>query len=345
MATNAAFRVFFQDQVIGLNEETAREVVLEHGINTMKGLADLTHQAVMDLASLIRKTKVLGAPPAPDRTMTFPASSVRKVYMAAVIAKNMERVSRDVIPAGLLVVMRDADRLDMHEQQIKIERDHDNSHGEYYFSPLTEKTLYEKGFKAWDENVRRALEDTRGEASGTPLTYLIRLNIHPLPEADQPEANFDTFDAQLIARKPIVKFARRNESEEDCEEAGPSWMRPEVNSDNRKFHALLLKAVEYTSMRVHVEPTMATKDGRQAYFLLVRNLQTAHEVERNSRENMNKLRSLTWSKDTFNWTFDKYRANHKVCHTMQNKLHREHGFQDILPRDKVNLFLEGIRNP
>ena len=30
---------------------------------------------------------------------------------------------------------------------------------------------------------------------------------------------------------------------------------------------------------------------------------------------------------------------------MQNKLHREHGFQDILPRDKVNLFLEGIRNP
>ena len=68
----------------------------------------------------------------------------------------------------------------MHEQQIKIERDHDNSHGEYYFSPLTEKTLYEKGFKAWDENVRRALEDIRGEASGAPLAYLIRPNIHPV---------------------------------------------------------------------------------------------------------------------------------------------------------------------
>ena len=113
MATNAAFRVFFQDEVIGLNEKTAREVVLEHGINTMKRLADLTHQAVMDLASLIRKTKVLGVPSAPNRTMMFPASSVRMIYMAAVIAKNMERVSRDVIPAGLLVVMRDVDRLDM----------------------------------------------------------------------------------------------------------------------------------------------------------------------------------------------------------------------------------------
>ena len=148
MATNAAFRVFFQDDVIGLNAETAREVVVEHGINTMKKLADMTHQTVTDLDSLIRKTKVLEIPLIPDRTMTFPASIVRMIYMAAVIAKNMERVSRVVLSAGLLVVMCDADHLDMHEQQIKIERDHDNSHGEYYFSPLTEKTLYEKGFKA-----------------------------------------------------------------------------------------------------------------------------------------------------------------------------------------------------
>ena len=64
-----------------------------------------------------------------------------------------------------------------------------------------------------------------------------------------------------------------------------------------------------------------------------------------SRENMNKLRSLSWSRDTMSWTFEKYRAHHKMCHTMQNKLHREHGFQDNLPRDKVNLFIEGIRNP
>ena len=345
MATNAAFRAFFQHEVIGLNEETAREIVVQHGINTMKVLAGLTHQGVMELASLIRKTKVTGIAPAPDRTMTFPAGSVRKIWMAGVIAKNMERVSRTVVPADLREVMRDADRLDMHEQQIKIEKDHDNTHGEYYFSPLTEKTLHEKGFKAWDENIRRALEDIRGEASGAPLAYLIRPDIHPAPEADEDEDDFMTFDAQLIARKPIVKSARRNATEAECEEAGPSWMRPEVNSDNRKFHDLLLKSVEGTSMRVHVEPTMATKDGRRAYFLLRRNLQTAHEVERKSRENMSKLRSLTWTKDTHTWTFDKYRANHKLCHTTQNKLHREHGYQDILPRDKVNLFLEGIRNP
>ena len=104
-----------------MNAETAREVVDEHGSNTMKRLADLTHQDVMDLASLIRKQKVLNVAPMPDRFMTFPASSVRMMYLAAVIAKNMECVSRVIIPANLLTVMQDADRPDIHEQQIEIE--------------------------------------------------------------------------------------------------------------------------------------------------------------------------------------------------------------------------------
>ena len=96
----------------------------------------------------------------------------------------MERVSRVIVPAGLLTIMPDADRLEMHEQQIKIEKYQDNSLSEYYFSPLTEKVLHEKGFKTWDDNIRRSLEDIQGEASGAHLAYLIRPNIHLLSEAD-----------------------------------------------------------------------------------------------------------------------------------------------------------------
>ena len=65
MATNAAFCNFLQDPVIGLNAESAREVVDEHGINTMKRLTDLTLDGVKDLASLIRKQRVFGMPPHP----------------------------------------------------------------------------------------------------------------------------------------------------------------------------------------------------------------------------------------------------------------------------------------
>ena len=345
MATNAAYRNFLQDNVIGLNAETAREVVDVHGIDTMKKLADLTRQDVAELAQVIRKQKVAMVAPLPDRYMNFPASSVRYVYLAAVIARNMERVSRNVVPADLLTIMQDRDLLEMHEQQIDIEKNQDNTLGETYFAPLTDKIVNDKGFKTWDENARRALEEIRGEASGTPLAYLVRRNIHPLPEAQQPGSDFDTLDEQLIARKPIIKHGRRNESDEDCEAAGSAWKRPEVNADNRKLHALIVKAVESTSMLVHIEPTMNTKDGRKAYFLLRSNLMTDHEVELKARDNMNKLRSLSWAKDTNNWTFGRYRAAHKLCHNMQGKLCREHGYQDIPERDKVNIFLEGTRNP
>ena len=67
MATNAAFRKFLQDQVVGLNAETAREVEDVHGINAMKRLADLTRAGVKDLANLIRKQRMLNVAPLPDK--------------------------------------------------------------------------------------------------------------------------------------------------------------------------------------------------------------------------------------------------------------------------------------
>ena len=72
MATNATFRNFLQDPVVGLNAETARKVVDEHGINTMKRLADLIREGVKNLASLIHKQRVLNVAPLPDRFMVSP---------------------------------------------------------------------------------------------------------------------------------------------------------------------------------------------------------------------------------------------------------------------------------
>ena len=67
MATDAAYRNFLQDIVIGLSAETAREVVNVHGINTMKKLADFTRQDINELAQVIGKQKVIHVAPLPDR--------------------------------------------------------------------------------------------------------------------------------------------------------------------------------------------------------------------------------------------------------------------------------------
>ena len=129
-----------------------------------------------------------------------------------------------------------------------------------------------------------------------------------------------------------------------CEAAGAAWKRPEVNVDSRKTHRFIVRAVEGTSWRVHIEDTMNSKDGRMAWISLHVNLQTQHDLDQKHRVSMGKLRSLNWIKDSHGWTFDRYLAAHRTCHTIQFEFHREHRYQDNLQRDKVNLFIEEIRN-
>ena len=92
MATNAAFRNFLQDQVVGLNTETVREVVDVHGINTMKMLADLSRDGIKDLANLIRKLRVLNVAPLPDMYMVFPANGAHMMYSYCTWRPSLPRI-------------------------------------------------------------------------------------------------------------------------------------------------------------------------------------------------------------------------------------------------------------
>ena len=42
-------------------------------------------------------------------------------------------------------------------------KDQDNTLGESYFEPLSEKTVYEQGFKTWHDNAKRALGVVQGK--------------------------------------------------------------------------------------------------------------------------------------------------------------------------------------
>ena len=62
------------------------------------------------------------------------------------------------------------------------------------------------------------------------------------------------------------------------------------------------------------------------------------------KSNMARLRGLTCHRETERWTMNKFVAAHKQHHNIQTKLHREHKYQGIPGRDKVNYFINGIRN-
>ena len=57
MATNAAFRNFLQDQVVGLNTKTAREVVDVHGINRISAIGRYIDQQSHDVVEYLARDR------------------------------------------------------------------------------------------------------------------------------------------------------------------------------------------------------------------------------------------------------------------------------------------------
>ena len=172
MADPAAFRTMFADPAFGLNVDSSRELVDVNGVNSMPRLANMTSERIRDVASLIRKTVVIGVGRAPDRRMVFPEVAVNNFRTAALIAKNYERMDRVITPAEMVIKFGDEDQLDMHRAQKLLEEEQDNSLGASYFKPLTDRSCREIGWKAWSEGALRAFEKIRGKTSGTPLAYL-----------------------------------------------------------------------------------------------------------------------------------------------------------------------------
>ena len=73
-----------------------------------------------------------------------------------------------------------------------------------------------------------------------PLSYLLRQDIFPKPEASDPEAACATLDHQFIQRAQIVRTA--NVNDDDLEHSGLSKKTPIANSDNSKLFEIV-KAV------------------------------------------------------------------------------------------------------
>ena len=142
MADNAAFRAMFADPALGLSDESARELVIVNGVNTMPRLAGMDRERVQDVVHLIRKTTVPGPPP---RRLVFPEVAAHNLMMAGTIAKNYRRIDRVISPAEIVTMFGDEEVLELHKAQRLLEKNYDNTLGASYFKPLTERTCREVG--------------------------------------------------------------------------------------------------------------------------------------------------------------------------------------------------------
>jgi hypothetical protein len=79
------------------------------------------------------------------------------------------------------------------------QRDTENNHADPDTPPKIDRRDWPKTIEAIEEYLRQF----RG-TNGIPLSYVVRKNIKPAPSADDPLANYDTLDEEMIARAPIL---------------------------------------------------------------------------------------------------------------------------------------------
>ena len=61
----------------------------------------------------------------------------------------------------------------------------------------------------------------RGKVSYAPIAYLLRPNLFPPPDQDDPADEYADFDLELIARHLIIQRKHRNVPVETLEAGGP----------------------------------------------------------------------------------------------------------------------------
>ena len=90
---------------------------------------------------------------------------------------------------------------DLHENQLNMETEWDNTTMAETFKPLTDKDI-RKGWKSvYDVFVER-VKSVRGLVAHVPLTYFMHTDLHPKNAALDPSEGYVDFDHELILAPP-----------------------------------------------------------------------------------------------------------------------------------------------
>jgi hypothetical protein len=162
--------------------------------------------------------------------------AVANIKLCVYYLKHMERVQRKPTPNAIKLVLVCSYR--------------DQQRHEVGFKKTTEEPeINDKDWPRTLEKIREYLASQYG-VTGATLDYVVRAEIDVKPEAEDPPENYETVDQEMTARAPHTG-------------------RPFV-SDRRKVWDIMSNICGKPSCFVLIKPALRTRNGRDAYMLLLR---------------------------------------------------------------------------
>jgi hypothetical protein len=182
-----------------------------------------------------------------------------------------------------------------------------------------------------------------------PLVYVIRVALIPKDEKDDPplgdkDTKYTFIAMETIARASILsdKADIYKEDPENLEAYGP--FVPTFPTEAKKVWAILLACFGLSSMWQHVKKFASQQNGRQAWRILHDHFLGGDKVNTMVADILLTLKSLHYSCDQRNFTFDKYCTAHVDQHNCHANL-AEWNVKPLEETMKIHYFEGGITDP
>ena len=171
-------------------------------------------------------------------------------------------------------------------------------------------------------------------ATKIPLAYVIRDNIEPKPHGEDPQADYSSFNEELIARAPHHE-PRANQN-------APLVHTQACKDDNIIVFNKLAAIFREKDCWTYMQKATRTRDGRMAFMALKTHCLGKNNVDNLANQAERQLQNTTYTGEARRWNFEKYVKTHVDQHQTLTDLTR-HGCAGIDPRSKVRYLLDGIK--
>jgi hypothetical protein len=179
--------------------------------------------------------------------------------------------------------------------------------------------------------------------------YVIRVALIPKDEKDDPpfgdeDTKYTPIDMETIARAPILSDEADiyNKDLENLRAYGP--FVPTFPTDAKKVWAILLACFGLSSAWQHVKKFASQQNGRQAWRTLHDHFFGGDKVNTMVADILSTLKSLHYSGDRRNFTFDKYCTAHEDQHNRHAPL-AKWNVKPLEESMKIHYIEVGITDP
>lgn len=311
---------------LGFTVPVSTYIVDEELINNIGPLMDLDDDRCENIAKIVRKVP---ATPGGNDYHTVADAAVRNFQLAVTYAKHHERTTRSLTPDMIMPALFGG---------IKIQREIEEKQKGVKVDLPTGLTL-DVSIKAAKtfEAVVKHLGRYRG-ISGVPLSYVVRTQLLPPnqatdPAVGDPHSKYASYDAEMIARAPIIMGGAVGT------EDGPFHHAFMV--DMTKVWEILHDLFHTQSAWLHVKKLQAQRNGRACFRALHNHLLGGINSTHLGLQIIAQLRLLKYEGNCKNFPFDKFVAKHIDLHNQAEAL-KAHGFRELTEEMKVDIFLRGI---